>query len=147
MYNKNKKIDSRIWSEEKYRVRRIYLCDLVECCVASKWELRPRHVVADGGRNDHHGDTELGVRLPVLDQLQSSLVCLKQRKQPWCPTSPTSLTRTYTNTVQSPTESRIDHELIHTQWENMIKFVRLPPLEWQVLLKWLTFTGFFTLIP
>ena len=46
------------------------LRDLVEGSVRAEAEVRPRHVVGDGGRQHDHGDAELLVLVPGLRQLK-----------------------------------------------------------------------------
>lgn len=54
-----------------------YLSDLIEGSVGAQGEVRPGHVVADGGGDHHERDAELRELLAGFIYLQTRLVCLE----------------------------------------------------------------------
>lgn len=54
-----------------------YLHGSIDSSVCSQAEVSSRHVVADGGRDDTHGNTELVKVSPGFKQLQHTFVPLK----------------------------------------------------------------------
>lgn len=60
---------------------RPYLHGCVDSGVAAQTEVSSRHVVADGGGDDAHGDAELLVVFPALGQLQGCDKSLQWEKQ------------------------------------------------------------------
>lgn len=57
-----------------------YVGDGVQGSVSADAEIRPRHIVGDGGRDHNHRDTELLVFLPGGQQFQQSQVGLLDKR-------------------------------------------------------------------
>lgn len=53
-----------------------YLHGSIDSCVCSQAEVSSRDVVADGSRDDTHGDAELIIATPGFKQLQHTFITL-----------------------------------------------------------------------